>query len=1064
MKKKRTLSALLLGLTLVIAGCSDGTSTSAAESSVTESSTAGADESADAEGDTSEELTSSDDASSSEHVHSYTGTVTTEPTCTEEGVMTYTCSECGDTYTEVIEALGHDYNLESAYWTWADDGSWAKWNAVCTRDETHIVTEDADVEITASTAATCDDDGSVTYTATVTYNEQEYTDTKTVTVAALGHDYDLANATWEWADDYSSAKMIAKCSRDETHTLELPATSITEISRTAAECEKDGEVVYEASLTYNEKEYTNRTTQVLTATGHDYDIDNAVWTWADDYSWAKWTITCQTEATHTHTEDAVVTPTITTAATCEGTGLASYTATVTYNEQEYTNTVEDVVLEALGHNYGEDGYCSQCSEHKPSENLEYTLSSDGTSYSVGMGDCTDTEIWIPASYNGLPVTEIATNGFRVGSSYAPLAANITAVHLPDTITTIGVRAFYECAALSSINIPESVTELADYTFHSCAALTEITLPTKLTSIGTYCFYKTGLTTINLPSTLTTIGGSAFSYCTALDNITLPASLTTLGTYTFSMCSSLSSIEIPSTLTSLPNYMFQACTSLTSVTIPSTVTSVGNFLFYNCTGLTSVDYQATTAGTNTFNGCTSLTNVTLSDGLTAITTAMFRYCTGLRSFTIGENVTSIGTNAFNGCTGLLEVYNLSTSITLTIGADSNGYAAYYALAVYTSADASGINYITVGDYEFYLYDGEYYLGFYTGTGGDITLPALTVDGETVNYIVRPYAFDGNTAITSVSFAENSAKEIGDYAFNKCTNILNITLSDSVKVIDQYAFYMCSGCTTLNLGNGLTTIGEHAFHNMQDLTTVSIPGTVTSIGTNTFYLCKALESITIPSQITELPNNMFMSCEKLSSVTFEGEVTSFGESCFYGCGFTEFEIPSTITSLGAKVLYGNKSLTSVTIPDTITTLPNYMLAGCTALTSFTFPDHVTSIGTYFFQNCTGLQTVTLNDTISTIGTYTFGGCSALTSVVIGSGITTVATRAFNNCSALTSVYYKGTAEAKASSVGIVSTGNTTFTGATWYYYNESAATETTAGNYWYYDGDGNIVTVVVADSGE
>ncbi len=43
------------------------------------------------------------------HEHSYTSAVTTEPTCTAKGVRTYTC-ECGDSYTEDIPALGHNYD------------------------------------------------------------------------------------------------------------------------------------------------------------------------------------------------------------------------------------------------------------------------------------------------------------------------------------------------------------------------------------------------------------------------------------------------------------------------------------------------------------------------------------------------------------------------------------------------------------------------------------------------------------------------------------------------------------------------------------------------------------------------------------------------------------------------------------------------------------------------------------------------------------------------------------------------------------------------------------------
>ena len=42
------------------------------------------------------------------HEHMYTESITKEATCTDTGVKTFTC-ECGDTYTESIEATGHIY-------------------------------------------------------------------------------------------------------------------------------------------------------------------------------------------------------------------------------------------------------------------------------------------------------------------------------------------------------------------------------------------------------------------------------------------------------------------------------------------------------------------------------------------------------------------------------------------------------------------------------------------------------------------------------------------------------------------------------------------------------------------------------------------------------------------------------------------------------------------------------------------------------------------------------------------------------------------------------------------
>ncbi|MCD7770659.1 MAG: hypothetical protein LUH23_00980 [Oscillospiraceae bacterium] len=86
------------------------------------------------------------------HFHSYTSTVTTEATCTTDGVMTYTCS-CGDSYTEVIPATGHSYVVTD--FTWASDYKSAMVRVVCTEcGEEHVETVDEDISeyISAQTA------------------------------------------------------------------------------------------------------------------------------------------------------------------------------------------------------------------------------------------------------------------------------------------------------------------------------------------------------------------------------------------------------------------------------------------------------------------------------------------------------------------------------------------------------------------------------------------------------------------------------------------------------------------------------------------------------------------------------------------------------------------------------------------------------------------------------------------------------------------------------------------------------------------------------------------------
>lgn len=58
--------------------------------------------------DTPKQETPKEEKTAPEHKHEYTANLTTNPTCTEEGVMTYTCS-CGDSYTEAYPKLEHQY-------------------------------------------------------------------------------------------------------------------------------------------------------------------------------------------------------------------------------------------------------------------------------------------------------------------------------------------------------------------------------------------------------------------------------------------------------------------------------------------------------------------------------------------------------------------------------------------------------------------------------------------------------------------------------------------------------------------------------------------------------------------------------------------------------------------------------------------------------------------------------------------------------------------------------------------------------------------------------------------
>ncbi len=66
----------------------------------------------------------------------YDEAITTRPTCTEEGVKTFTCTECGDTYTEPIPVIAHDYAEKATAATCTEPMIMTRTCKVCNHVET----------------------------------------------------------------------------------------------------------------------------------------------------------------------------------------------------------------------------------------------------------------------------------------------------------------------------------------------------------------------------------------------------------------------------------------------------------------------------------------------------------------------------------------------------------------------------------------------------------------------------------------------------------------------------------------------------------------------------------------------------------------------------------------------------------------------------------------------------------------------------------------------------------------------------------------------------------------
>lgn len=151
---------------------------------------------------------------------------------------------------------------------------------------------------------------------------------------------------------------------------------------------------------------------------------------------------------------------------------------------------------------------------------------------------------------------------------------ITSVQVPETATSIGNSAFYQCSALVSAIMPDGITSIGTASFwYSQVALTA--LPASLTAVGTNAFRACPLTLTSLPSNLATIGNNAFYNCSSLAITEIPASVATIGTAAFTSCLGLTELTFFGTPTSIGATAFNACRNVATVRVPWSEGAVAN---------------------------------------------------------------------------------------------------------------------------------------------------------------------------------------------------------------------------------------------------------------------------------------------------------------------------------------------------------------------------------------------------------------------------------------------------------------------------------------------------------
>lgn len=605
-----------------------------------------------------------------------------------------------------------------------------------------------------------------------------------------------------------------------------------------------------------------------------------------------------------------------------------------------------------------------------------------------------TTITVPATYNGKKVLEIKAEAFTG-------CKNIVAINIPNSITKIVPEAFSDCSALESVTIYE-VEGTVDPVYYS----PEITGADGKTHKDGVVIKNDGVT-----------GKTLFYFPNA--------KIGNNGVY-----------AIPDDVETIPAEIFSG-RELTKIIVPASVTNVMANGFASAGYLTEVEFLAAPEGTEekaltidekAFEGCYRLENLILPARL--MTMKLY----DAKAADDGSYKQSV----FKGCSHLanIEVRGNAAPDKERVYSAQNG--------MLLSADGKTLLYYPAGktDTAVVLPDSVTSIGdkaFYKNT----KITTFAVPARLQN--IGESAFEGCTGITTLTFegGEGDADlRIEDRAFYGCTKIPELTLTENVRYLGGAAFggtkitvvtvnsngsvtfkdgafvsaYGGSSVQTLHIGKGLANVDISAVFGG----TNAVLATVTVDKENNYYYegsdgviyDKHLseEQVNVPTKILyypilkegeyELPGsittigaNVFVCRQKLTKVTIGANVTEIGNAAFKDCtALTEVVWKKPVASAEG-----------VTAEEQALTLGDNVFSGCYGFTAFVLPARVTSIGEGAFQNCKYMTTFTFEDGTGalTIGAKAFSGCHALTALALREGVVSVGDGAFANCAELVSV---------------------------------------------------------------
>ncbi len=623
---------------------------------------------------------------------------------------------------------------------------------------------------------------------------------------------------------------------------------------------------------------------------------------------------------------------------------------------------------------------------------------------VAAADSSLTEVNIPS------VVEFEGNQYLVTKINDMLFldnTNLESVALPESLTTLGIRAFGGCQSLKTIKIPSGVTTIPYQCFLECSSLESVTIPEGVTTLGLYAFSNCRFKTLTLPSTITKIDDGVFSHNNNLRTITCNAvTPPMLGDNVF-YYSATSSVKVP--LQSIAAY--RQADGWKNISEYYVYEVISDGVTYR------IDDKAAyvRAVDKTVSEICLAENVAFEGAqypLYKIADKAFAGNGSITLVTVPATVETIGSNAFDGVTYPIIKIKATTPPVL-----ASKLPMLSAIVPPASVKAyKAANYwkdMTI------IGEGKNDIEVTTSATVDLTEAIMTqakitpasvtsikVHGPLTNddiinalntnmrscYAIDlsdaeiealpDGAFDGKIGLLEITLPAG-LKAIGNNAFRGCFALRNeVTIPAGVQTIGSYAF---SGCRNAKfnpaLPETLTAIGDYAFQNCANLYAVTLPASLQTIGEYAFY-ASSIQEIVLPEGLFSLGDGAFWFCKALETADFVNsmDIISIPSNAFNGCsGLRKVYLPFFVEEIGDYAFSGCKSLKSLNFSECeeITKIGEFAFRGCRSLKSLDLfkCENLTTIGSRAFSGCTSLKSLNLPKSLETIGAYAFSGCQAI-----------------------------------------------------------------------------------------